>query len=39
MPRGVRDEEFHHAVTDLLADWGSSVAAPEVDSVRIVVTR
>ncbi len=39
MPRGVRDEEFHHAVTDLLADWGSSVAAPVVASVRIVAPR
>jgi thioredoxin reductase (NADPH) len=36
MPRGVRDEEFHNAVTDLLSDWGSTVAAPEVDSVRII---
>ncbi|CUR57877.1 putative thioredoxin reductase [metagenome] len=36
MPRGVRDEEFHNAVTDLLSDWGSTVAAPEVDTVRIV---
>ncbi|MEO5852985.1 MAG: NAD(P)/FAD-dependent oxidoreductase [Nocardioides sp.] len=36
MPRGVRDEEFHTAVTELLSDWGSTVAAPEVESVRIV---
>jgi len=36
MPRGVRDEEFHNAVTDLLSDWGSTVAAPVVDSVRII---
>ncbi len=36
MPRGVRDEEFHHAITDLLSDWGSTVAAPEVETVRIV---
>ncbi|MFC4786994.1 FAD-dependent oxidoreductase [Nocardioides sp. MAHUQ-72] len=36
MPRGPRDEEFHTAVTELLSDWGSTVAAPEVDSVRIV---
>ncbi len=36
MPRGVRDEEFHHAVTELLSDWGSTVAAPEVETVRIV---
>lgn len=36
MPRGTRDEEFHHAVTDLLSDWGSTVADPEVVSVTIV---
>lgn len=36
MPRGVRDEEFHSSVTELLSDWGSTVAAPVVDSVRIV---
>jgi thioredoxin reductase (NADPH) len=36
MPRGARDEEFHGAVTELLSDWGSTVAAPEVESVRIV---
>ena len=36
MPRGVRDEEFHTAVTELLSDWGSTVATPEVASVRIV---
>ena len=27
MPRGVRDEEFHNAITDLLSDWGSTVSA------------
>ncbi|MGB7448714.1 MAG: FAD-dependent oxidoreductase [Ornithinimicrobium sp.] len=36
MPRGVRDEEFHTAVAELLSDWGSTVAAPVVESVRIV---
>jgi thioredoxin reductase (NADPH) len=36
MPRGVRDEEFHTAVCELLSDWGSTVAEPEVVSVRIV---
>lgn len=36
MPRGVRDEEFHTAVTELLSDWGSTVAAPEVASVILV---
>lgn len=36
LPRGVRDEEFHTAITELLSDWGSTVAAPEVASVTIV---
>jgi thioredoxin reductase (NADPH) len=36
MPRGPRDEEFHTAVTELLSDWGSTVAAPESEVVRIV---
>ncbi|MCW2755471.1 MAG: thioredoxin reductase [Marmoricola sp.] len=36
MPRGVRDEEFHTAITELLSDWGSTVAAPEVASAEIV---
>ena len=36
MPRGKRDEEFHTAVTELLSDWGATVPAPEVESVRIV---
>jgi thioredoxin reductase (NADPH) len=36
MPRGVRDEEFHTAICELLSDWGSTVAAPEVPTVRLV---
>ena len=36
MPRGVRDEEFHSAIIDLLNDWAATVAVPEVYSVRIV---
>ena len=36
MPRGVRDEEFHTAITELLSDWGSTVAEPEVETVRLV---
>jgi thioredoxin reductase (NADPH) len=36
LPQGVRDEEFHNAVTDLLADWGATVAGPEVEAVRVV---
>ncbi len=36
MPRGVRDEEFHGAITELLSDWGATVAMPEVETVRIV---
>ena len=36
MPRGVRDEEFHTAICELLSDWGSTVAGPEVESIRLV---
>ncbi len=36
MPRGTRDEEFHHAVTDLLSDRGATVAEPEVVSAKII---
>jgi thioredoxin reductase (NADPH) len=36
MPRGVRDEEFHTAVTELLSDWGSTVATPEVVAAEII---
>ena len=36
MPRGARDEEFHTAITELLSDWGSTVATPEVISVKLV---
>lgn len=36
MPRGIRDEEFHNAVTDLLSDWGATVADPEVVSSKII---
>jgi thioredoxin reductase (NADPH) len=39
MPRGVRDEEFHTAVTELLSDWGSTVATPEVASAEIIAPR
>lgn len=37
MPRGVRDEEFHTAVTEMLSDWGST--APVVPTVHIVSAR
>ena len=36
MPRGVRDEEFHGAIVEMLSDWGATVATPEVDTVRMV---
>lgn len=36
MPRGRRDEEFHGAIGELLSDWGATVPAPEVDTVRVV---
>lgn len=39
LPRGVRDEEFHNAVTDLLSDWGSTVPDPEVVAVKIISPR
>ena len=39
MPRGARDEEFHTAVTELLSDWGSTVALPEVVAAEIVTPR
>jgi thioredoxin reductase (NADPH) len=36
LPQGVRDEEFHNAVTDLLSDWGATVARPVVVGARLV---
>jgi len=39
MPRGPRDEEFHTTITELLSDWGATVAAPEVAAVEIVTPR
>ncbi|MCM0619934.1 FAD-dependent oxidoreductase [Nocardioides bruguierae] len=36
MPRGIRDEEFHQAITELLSDWASTAAGPEVVSVKIL---
>ncbi|GAA4809874.1 FAD-dependent oxidoreductase [Nocardioides caeni] len=36
LPQGRRDEEFHYAVVELLSDWGATVAASEIDSVRII---
>jgi thioredoxin reductase (NADPH) len=36
LPRGIRDEEFHTAVVELLSDWGATVATPEVDTIRLV---
>ncbi len=36
MPQGPRDEEFHHAVSELLSDWGSTQLTPEVESIGIV---
>ncbi|MGZ6733814.1 MAG: FAD-dependent oxidoreductase [Nocardioides sp.] len=35
-PRGARDEEFHTVITELLSDWGSTVADPEVASAKII---
>ena len=36
MPQAARDEEFHHAVSELLSDWASTSASPEVESVQVV---
>ncbi|SDS89307.1 FAD-dependent oxidoreductase [Microlunatus soli] len=36
LPRGPRDEEFHHAITDLLSDWGSTVPDPEALTAKII---
>ncbi|MBD3784473.1 MAG: FAD-dependent oxidoreductase [Micrococcales bacterium] len=36
MPRGVRDEEFHHAVTELLSDWNWTSTDPDVVVAKIV---
>ena len=38
MPRGARDEEFHTAICELLSDWGSTVAAPEVVAACRIVS-
>lgn len=38
LPRGVRDEEFHVAIGELLNDWGAT-AAPQVESIQIVTPR
>lgn len=35
LPSGPRDEEFHGAVTELLSDWGATVADPEVEVVQM----
>ncbi|MEV5001490.1 FAD-dependent oxidoreductase [Nocardioides sp. LML1-1-1.1] len=36
LPQGRRDEEFHYAVVELLSDWGATVAASVIDTVRII---
>lgn len=36
LPRGVRDEEFHTAITELLSDWGWSSSTPVAEVVRII---
>ena len=36
MPRGVRDEEFHTAICELLSDWGQQVAAPETAGAFLI---
>nr|WP_156610078.1 FAD-dependent oxidoreductase [Auraticoccus cholistanensis] len=36
IPRGMRDEEFHQAVSELLSDWNATVGGHEVEALRIV---
>jgi thioredoxin reductase (NADPH) len=36
LPQGQRDEEFHYAITELLSDWGATVAVSEIDTIRII---
>ena len=36
LPSGKRDEEFHAAITELLSDWGATVAGVENEWVQIV---
>ncbi len=36
MPRGTRDEEFHHSVTELLSEWGWTATDPDVVVAKIV---
>ncbi|MDQ1246084.1 MAG: thioredoxin reductase [Actinomycetota bacterium] len=36
LPSGKRDEEFHTAITELLSDWGATVAGVENEWVQIV---
>jgi thioredoxin reductase (NADPH) len=36
LPRGPRDEEFHHSVTELLSDWGWTSTDPDVVVAKIV---
>lgn len=35
-PRGPRDEEYHAAVGELLAEWGATIPAPEVDNIQLI---
>ncbi|MFC7504616.1 FAD-dependent oxidoreductase [Nocardioides sp. CPCC 206347] len=36
LPQGRRDEEFHYAIVELLSDWGATVAASVIDTVRLI---
>lgn len=36
LPRGVRDEEFHSTIGELLNEWNATVAEPEVVTVHLV---
>ncbi|WP_445258771.1 FAD-dependent oxidoreductase [Nocardioides aurantiacus] len=39
MPQGVRDEEWHGAVTEMLSEWGSHVDNPATASIQVVSPR
>jgi len=36
LPRGIRDEEFHATVNELLNDWNATVGTPLVEAVRLI---
>ena len=39
LPRGVRDEEFHTAITEYLSDWGATTGATVVANMLVLAER